>query len=61
MAEASGNLKSFEGPVLKCRGSTENRALYVNALVIHEIRNNASAIFQNFLFICCKIECVQLW
>jgi hypothetical protein len=57
----SGNLKSFAGPVLKCRGSTDRRALYVNELVIHEIRNNASAIFQNFLFICCKIEFVQLW
>jgi hypothetical protein len=41
----SGNLKSFEGPVLKCRGSTERRTLYLNELVIHEIRNNA-AIFQ---------------
>ena len=57
----SGNLKSFEGPVLKFRGSTERRALYLNELVIHEIRNNASVIFQNFLFICCKIEFVQLW
>jgi hypothetical protein len=28
----SGNLKSFEGPVLKCRGSTERRALYLNEL-----------------------------
>jgi hypothetical protein len=45
----SGYLKSFEGPVLKCRGSREYRALYLNELVIHEIRNNASAIFQNFL------------
>jgi hypothetical protein len=24
----SGNLKSFEGPVLNCRGSTKRRALY---------------------------------
>ncbi len=55
----SGNLKSFEGPVLKCRVSTERRALYLNELVIHEIRNNACAISQNFLFICCKIEFVQ--
>jgi hypothetical protein len=32
-----GNLKSFEGPVLKkknCRGSTTHRALYLNELVI---------------------------
>jgi hypothetical protein len=51
----SGNLKSFEGPILKCRGSRKRRASYLNKLVIHEIRNNASAIFQNFLFSCCKI------
>ena len=57
----SGNLKSFEGPVLKCRVSTEHRTLNLNELVIHEIRNNASAIFQNFLFSCWKIEFVQLW
>ncbi len=31
-----------------------SRAFYLNELVIHEIRNNASAIFQNFLFSCCK-------
>jgi hypothetical protein len=55
----SGNLKSCQGPVLKCRVSRERRALYSNELVIHEIRNNASAIFQNFLFSCCKIEFVQ--
>jgi hypothetical protein len=30
-------------------------------LVIDEIWNNASAIFQNFVSICCKIEFVQLW
>ncbi len=47
----SENLKSFEGPVLKCRGSRKRRASYLNELVIHEIRNNASAIFQNFLFL----------
>ncbi len=41
----SGNLKSFEGPVLKCRDSRKRRAFYLNELVIHEIRNNASAIF----------------
>ncbi len=51
----SGNLKSFEGPVLNCRGSSQHQ------LVIDEIRNNPSAIFQNFLFSCCKIEFVQLW
>jgi hypothetical protein len=56
-----GNLKSFQGLVLKCRGSRKRRAFYLNELVIHEIRNNASAIFQNFLFSCCKIEFVQLW
>jgi hypothetical protein len=57
----SGNLKSFEGPVLKCRDSRKCRASYLNELYIHEIRNNASAIFQNFLFSCCKIEFDQLW
>jgi hypothetical protein len=31
----SGNLKSFEGPVLKCRDSTERRGLYLNELVFH--------------------------
>ena len=30
--------------------------MYVNELVIGEIRNNASAILQKFLFSCCKIE-----
>ncbi len=49
------NLKSFKGPVLKCRDSRKHRGFYLNELVIHEIRNNAPAIFQNFLFICCKI------
>jgi hypothetical protein len=43
----SGNLKSCEGPVLNCRGSTKRRALDLNELVIDEIQNNASAIFQN--------------
>ena len=57
----SENLKSCQGPVLKCRGSKKRRASYLNELVILEIRNNASAIFQNFLFSCCKIEFVQLW
>ncbi len=55
----SENLKSCQGPVLKCRDSRERRALYLNELVILEIRNNASAIFQNFLFSCCKMEFVQ--
>jgi len=37
----------LEGPVLKCRDSTQNkRVLYLNELVIHEIRNNTSAIFR---------------
>jgi hypothetical protein len=44
----SGNLKSFEGLVQKCRGSRKCRASSLNELVIHEIRNNASAIFENF-------------
>ncbi len=48
-------LKSFEGPVLKCRVSRKDRGFYLNELVIHEIRKNAPAIFQNFLFICCNI------
>ena len=33
----------------------------LNELVIHEIRNNASAIYQKFIFSCCKIEFVQVW
>ncbi len=56
-----GKLKCYQGPVLNCRGSKKRRASYLNELVIHEIRNSASAIFQNFLFNCCKIEFVQLW
>jgi hypothetical protein len=52
-------MKSFEGPVLKCRGSRKRRASNINELVIHEIRNNVSAIFQKILFICCKIKFVQ--
>jgi protein tyrosine phosphatase (PTP) superfamily phosphohydrolase (DUF442 family) len=48
------NFGKFEGPVLNCRGGTQTLVVYVNELVIHEIRNNASAI-------CCKIEFVQLW
>ncbi len=55
----SENLKSCQGPALICRGSRKRRAFYLNELVIHEIRNNASAIFQNFLFSCCKLEFVQ--
>jgi hypothetical protein len=46
----SGNLKSFWGPVLKCRVSRKHRDFYLNELVIHEIRNNVSVIIQNFLF-----------
>jgi hypothetical protein len=46
----SGNLKSFEGPVLNCRVSTEHRVHYLNELVILEIRNNTSVIFKFFLF-----------
>jgi len=55
------NKKSCQGPVLNCRVSKKIRASYLNELVIHEIRNNASAIFQNFLCSRCKIEFVQLW
>ncbi len=43
------NFKKFEGPVLNCRGGT-HRGGYLNELVIHEIRNNASAIFQKVSF-----------
>ena len=53
------NMKSCQGPVLNCRDSKKRRASYLNELVIHEIRYNASAIFQNFLYSCCKIEFVQ--
>jgi hypothetical protein len=55
----SENFKSCQGPVLNCRGSRKRRASYLNEWVIHEIRNNASVIFQNFLFSCCKREFVQ--
>ena len=55
---SSGYLKSFEGPVLQRRLSTTHRECYLNKLVNDEIRNNASAIFQNFLFSRCKIELV---
>jgi hypothetical protein len=41
----SGILKSFEGPVLNLGAVQSTRALYLNELVVHEIRNNASAIF----------------
>jgi hypothetical protein len=44
-----GNSKSFEGPVLNCRVNTAHRGLNWIEWVINEIRNNASAIFQNFL------------
>ena len=57
----SGNLKSFEGAVLNCRGGRTHGEFYLNELVIHEIRNNASATFQNFLFDCCKIEFSGSW
>jgi hypothetical protein len=57
----SRNLKSCEGPVLNCRNHVEPRGSYLNELLVDEIRNNASEIFQIFLFICCKIEFVQLW
>jgi hypothetical protein len=40
---------------LHISGEVENTVIHLNELVIHEIRNNAPAIFQNFLFICCKI------
>ena len=33
----SGNLKSFEGPVLNCRGGTNHRDLDLNDLVFHEM------------------------
>ncbi len=59
-SQFSGSGK-FGGPVLNCRGSTTQRGHYVNESVIHKSRNNASAIFQNFVSICCKIEFVQLW
>ncbi len=51
------NFWKFEGPVLNCRGSTDQ---YVNESVIHEIRKNAYAIFQRFLFSCCKIEVLRV-
>jgi hypothetical protein len=40
------NFWKFEGPVLNCRGGT-HRGVYLNELVIDEIRNNPSAIFVN--------------
>jgi hypothetical protein len=52
----SENLKSFQGPVLNCMVSRKRRASYLNELVILEIRNNTSVIFQKFLFSCCKIK-----
>jgi hypothetical protein len=50
----------FVGPVLDCRDGTHS-CEYLNELVIVEIRNNVFAIFEKFLFSCCKIEFVQLW
>jgi hypothetical protein len=44
------NFEKFEGPVLNCRVGTHTRCEHLNELVIREIRNNASAIFQKFLF-----------
>ncbi len=42
--------------VLNSSGSTDHREFYLNELVIQEIRNSASEIFQNFVSSCCKIE-----
>jgi hypothetical protein len=49
----SGNLKSFEGPVLNGRDSTKHRALDLNELVFDEIRSYASAIFPIFISTLC--------
>jgi hypothetical protein len=46
----SRNFKSFEGPVLYCRDRRKFPDFYLNELVIQEIRNRVSVIFQNFLF-----------
>ena len=48
--------KSFEGPVLNCRVSTNHRGWDLNELVIQEIRKNTSAIFHKFLSTCCEIR-----
>ena len=53
------NFRKFEGPVLNCRCSTHTGGVYLNELVIHEIRNTASARFQNFVSSWSKIEFVQ--
>jgi hypothetical protein len=37
------NFRKLEGPVLNCRGGTHR--VYVNELVIHEIRNTSSALY----------------
>ena len=44
--DRSDNFWKSEGPVLNCRGGT-HRGVYLNELVIDEIRNNATAIFVN--------------
>ena len=50
----SGNLKSFQGPVLKCRVSRKHRTFCSNELTIHEIRNNASAFSEIFFLLVVK-------
>ena len=40
--------KRFEGPVLNCRGRTKQTGVNTNGLVIDEIWNNTSVIFQIF-------------
>ncbi len=50
----SGNLKSFEVPVLNCSGTT-HRECYLNELVIHEMWKNTSVIFKKNLFRCCTM------
>ncbi len=53
--------KSFEGPVLNCRGSTRQLAIIEMKLSFMKFGTKHLAIFHNFLFSCCKIEFVQLW
>jgi hypothetical protein len=50
----------IEGSGTKYTGST-HPGVYVNELVIDEIRNNASCNFPKFSFCCCQTEFVQLW
>ncbi len=50
----SGNLKSFEGPVLNCRDSTKFRALDLTELVIDKIRNNVFAISKKIFSVVVK-------